>query len=215
MIPLTEEALTALEQSYDHDALAMAAVAEIRHHRDHVTRLQQRCSELLLAERAARGILTLKWKRCGDHALPIPARANAGDAGLDLAVIVDAHTDSAGAWSRTLGPVPRLDVYDASIIVFRTGWGVEIPLGWYGQIVVRSSIGKAGWDLESSGVIDAGYRAEILLPMRYRGDGEYRVEHGQRMAQMVLLPVPHVESQEAAELSPSGRGAGAFGSSGK
>ena len=217
MTPLSDEALTALEQSYDHDiGLAAGAVAEIRHLREQRDRLQTRCSELLLAERAARGVLTLKWKRCGEHALPVPARANAGDAGLDLAVIVDAHTSSAVARSRTLDPVPKLTIYDgSSIVVFRTGWAVEIPPGWYGQIVVRSSIGKAGWDLESSGVVDASFRGEILLPMRYRGEGDYLVEHGQRMTQMVILPVPHVESQEVAELSPSTRGAGAFGSSGK
>lgn len=213
MTPLTEEDLAGLDASPLPWARDVAA--EIRHHRDHVTRLQQRCSELLLAERAARGILTLKWKRCGDHALPLPARANAGDAGLDLAVIVDAHTDSAGAWSRTLGPVPKLDVYDASIIVFRTGWAVEIPPGWYGQIVVRSSIGKAGWDIESSGVIDAGYRGEIKMPMVYRGEGAGCVEHGQRMAQMVILPVPRVVCVEADTLSATTRGTGGFGSTGK
>ncbi len=205
MIPLADDELSTLPPN---------AAAEIRHHREHVTRLQTRCSELTIAERAARGVLQLRWKRIGEHSLPVPSRAHDGDAGLDLAVVVDREPQCA-SYSLTMGPPPVITVYTDSVIIFRTGWAVAIPPGWFGLVVPRSSTGKAGWDIESSGVIDAGYRAEILLPMRYRGDGEYRVEHGQRMAQMVLLPVPHVESQEAAELSPSGRGAGAFGSSGK
>ena len=106
-------------------------------------------------------------------------------------------------------------VSPGTTIVFRTGWAVEIPSGYYGQIVVRSSIGKAGWDIESSGVIDASYRGEIMMPMIYRGTGLVRVDHGQRMAQMVILPVPRVECIEVESLSDTPRGTGGFGSTGR
>lgn len=159
----------------------------------------------------------LKWKRCGSHTLPVPTRANVGDAGLDLPVVVDKDTEPVyGSFSRTLGEVPVLDVYNSSgLIVFRTGWAVEIPPGYYGQIVVRSSVGKAGWDIESSGVIDSSYRGEIKMPLIYRGEETGRVEHGRCLAQMLILPVPHIECVEVDALSDTARGEGGFGSTGK
>lgn len=205
MIPLTDDELSTIPPN---------AAAEIRHHREHVTRLQTRCSELTLAERAARGVLQLRWKRIGEHSLPVPSRAHDSDAGLDLAVIADLATaEKHGlSWSREpLGVV----VWPEATLAFRTGWAVAIPPGWFGLIVPRSSTGKAGWDIESSGVIDSGYRGEIMLPLIYRGAESVRVEHGQRMAQMLILPVPRIDSIVVDELDGTARGAGGFGSSGQ
>lgn len=157
-------------------------------------------------------MIQLKWKRIGDHDFPIPSRAHATDAGLDLSVIVDS---TPAGHSRM--PDGRLAPTNDRLVPFRTGWAVEIPPGWFGLVVVRSSIGKAGWDIESSGVIDATYTGEIALPMVYRGDplGPRRyVKHGDRMAQMLLLPVPKVDSVEVAELTATPRGTGGFGSTG-
>lgn len=205
MIPLADDELSTLPPN---------AAAEIRHHREHVTRLQTRCSELTIAERAARGVLQLRWKRIGEHSLPVPSRAHDGDAGLDLAVVVDREPQCA-SYSLTMGPPPVITVYTDSVIIFRTGWAVAIPPGWFGLVVPRSSTGKAGWDIESSGVIDSGYRGEIMLPMVYRGDGSASVEHGQRMAQMLILPVPRIDSIVVDELDATARGTGGFGSSGQ
>ena len=155
--------------------------------------------------------LTLRWRRMGDHELPIPSRAHPTDAGLDLPVVVD-PTNYQGHPTPIRG---RIEAHPERIIVFRTGWAVEIPPGWFGLVVVRSSIGKAGWDIESSGVIDPSYRGEIFLPLIYRGDSlsaKRFVSHGDRMAQMLILPVPEVQSVEVAELSDTPRGAGGFGS---
>jgi dUTP pyrophosphatase len=157
--------------------------------------------------------LTLKWQRIGAHTLPLPSRAHPEDAGIDLPVIVDGETFA----GHVAAPGHRVAATPEALIVFRTGWAVEIPDGWCGLIVVRSSVGKAGWDIESSGVIDAGYAGEILLPMCFRGpslDSKRYVEHGQRMVQMLILPVPAVESIEVAALSNSRRGQGGFGSTG-
>lgn len=188
MIPLTDDELSTLPPN---------AAAEIRHHREHVTR----------------GVLQLRWKRIGEHNLSVPSRAHDGDAGLDLAVIVDENT-TAVAYSRSLRPVPRIEVYEGRVD-FRTGWAVAIPPGWFGLIVPRSSTGKAGWDIESSGVIDSGYRGEIMLPLIYRGAESVRVEHGQRMAQMLILPVPRIDGIVVDELDATTRGSGGFGSSGQ
>ena len=202
MIPLTDDELSTLPPN---------AAAEIRHHREHVTRLQTRCSELTIAERAARGVLQLRWKRVGEHNLPVPTRAHDGDAGLDLATVVETfYPNHCPGWAGK-----HVMVSPSTVIVFRTGWAVAIPPGWFGLIVPRSSTGKAGWDIESSGVIDSGYRGEIMLPMVYRGDGSASVEHGQRMAQMLILPVPRIDSIVVDELDATARGDGGFGSSGQ
>lgn len=205
-------ALSHLTDRHHDDKDVRDVCREVLHLREHVDTLQARGTELVHAERAARGILGLKWKRMGEHTLPLPKRAHDGDAGLDLAVIVDRFYPN-----HTPATADRIGVSPHTLIVFRTGWAVEIPAGWFGLIVVRSSIGKAGWDIESSGVIDSTYRGEILLPLAFRGDplnSARYVANGQRMAQMLLLPVPRVDSVEVSELSPTARGEGGFGSSG-
>ncbi len=154
--------------------------------------------------------MILRWKRIGDHRLPVPSRAHDGDAGIDLAVVVEHHYPI-----HLHAHDGRIGVTANALITFRTGWAVEIPPGWFGLIVVRSSIGKAGWDIESSGVIDSGYRSEIMLPLVFRGsqlDPKRYVSHGDRMAQMLLLPAPTVDCQEVDDLSTTTRGAGGFGS---
>lgn len=156
----------------------------------------------------------LQWCRVGDHALPVPARANADDAGIDLAVIID----PAGYPKHPFPLDGRIGVASNTTIVFSTGWRVAIPDGWCGLIVVRSSVGKAGWDIESSGLIDSGFTGEVVIPLIFRGDpldARRYVTHGDRMAQMILLPVPRLESVEVADLGATSRGAGGFGSTGK
>ena len=217
MIPLTEEALTALEQSYDHCGQVGALVAEVRHHREHVPRLQARCSELLLAERAARGILTLKWKRLGSD-LPMPRRVRPEEAGHDLAVIVTPEMrgeNFAAPIHLTPEDAPRITVYPGALVNFATGWAVEIPPSHYGQIRVRSSVGKARWFLASSGAVDPNFRGDIKIPMLYLGAEPYTVTHGDRLAQMMIIARPNVEDVETDTLSETSRGAGGFGSTGK
>lgn len=198
---LSRTEVDAIANRHDSDEALQHALAELLHLREQRDRLQASNTALVEQLRASTGILTLLWKRIGEHKLAVPRRANPGDAGVDLPIALDG--------------VPSLNIYPDKTIVFRTGWAVEIPHGWYGQIVVRSSVGKAGWDLESSGVIDSGYRGEIMMPMIYRGEAPVTVEHGKCMAQMLVLPVPHVESVEVASLSDTVRGAGGFGSTGR
>ena len=199
MTPLTEEALTALEQSYDHCGQVGALVAKIRRHRK------------------AAGILTLKWKRLGSD-LPMPRRVRPEEAGHDLAVIVTPemrgenfappiHPDPADP--------PRITVYPGALVNFATGWAVEIPPSHYGQIRVRSSVGKARWFLASSGAVDPNFRGEIKVPMLYLGAEPYTVTHGDRLAQMMIIARPNVEDVETDTLSETQRGAGGFGSTGK
>lgn len=160
--------------------------------------------------------LKLRWKRIGIHNLPMPSRARDDDAGIDLSIVVTATEPMARA--HDAAESHRFTASPDELVVFRTGWAVEIPFGWFGFIVPRSSTGKAGWDIESSGVIDPNYRGEIMIPMTFRGkatDPARRVSHGQRMAQMLILPVPRIECEEVDELSATQRGEGGFGSTGR
>lgn len=199
MTPLTEEALTALEQSYDHCGQVGALVAEVRE------------------RRKATGVLTLKWKRLGSD-LPMPRRVRPEEAGHDLAVIVTPemrgenfappiHPDPADP--------PRITVYPGALVSFATGWAVEIPPSHYGQIRVRSSIGKARWFLASSGAVDPNFRGEIKVPMLFLGAEPFTVTHGDRLAQMMIIARPNVEDVETDTLSVTDRGSGGFGSTGK
>lgn len=209
---LPRDTIEFLAARHDGEESIQHALAELLHLREREQHLLDKNAESLAAARAARGVLTLRWMRVGEHDLPMPARAHDGDAGIDLPVLVDPRmmvpTDSGSVDGHFLG----------APIVFRTGWAVAIPPGWYGQLIVRSSVGKAGWDLESSGVIDSGYRGEIEVPLAYRGDPFNRgrlVRHGDRLVQMVVLPVPRIDAEEVKELPSSTRGAAGFGSTGR
>ena len=133
--------------------------------------------------------LILKWKRLGSD-LPMPRRVRPEEAGHDLAVIVTpemrgenfappVHPDPADP--------PRITVYPGALVNFATGWAVEIPPSHYGQIRVRSSIGKARWFLASSGAVDPNFRGEIKVPMLYLGAEPFTVTHGDRLAQMMII----------------------------
>ena len=199
------------------------AAAEIVHLRAHVDRLQGRGTELVLENRALRAAatspaVTLRWKRMTVFAPPRPTRVEPEEAGHDLAVIVNDDLiapDVGMPLSHEPGEEPRIIVYRGALVTFRVGWAVEIPLGYVGVIKVRSSVGKERWVLASSGVIDPTYRGELKVPLLYLGTDPYTVKHGQRMAQMLVVPRPTVEDIEVEELSPSKRGTGGFGSTGK
>jgi dUTP pyrophosphatase len=100
---------------------------------------------------------------------------------------------------------------------FHTGIAVEIPPGHFGLLRPRSSIRNSPYLMASSGVIDSGYRGEIIIPLRKVESDEGDCSHyiGQRICQLVILPLPEVEFEETAELSESVRGTGGFGSTGK
>ena len=130
----------------------------------------------------------------------LPTRAHAGDAGLDLYACEAAH----------LGPGERWGV--------GTGVAVEIPEGHAGLVLPRSGLAREhGITLVNSpGLIDAGYRGELRVLLLNADPAEvFRVEPGDRIAQLVITPVALAEPVAAEQLSDSSRGAGGFGSSGR
>lgn len=130
----------------------------------------------------------------------VPARAHAGDAGLDLCACEAAH----------IGPGERWSV--------GTGIAVEIPEGYAGLVLPRSGLARDhGIGLVNSpGLIDAGYRGEVRVLLFNTDPAEtFRVEPGDRIAQLLVTPVGLPEPVEAEALGDSARGDDGFGSSGR
>jgi dUTP pyrophosphatase len=137
--------------------------------------------------------------RLKDEAI-LPSRAHLGDAGLDLYACEAAH----------IGPGERWSV--------GTGVGVEIPDGHAGLVLPRSGLARDhGIALVNApGLIDSGYRGELRVLLLNTDPAEtFRVEPGDRIAQLVLTPIATPEPVEAAELTESVRGRSGFGSSGR
>jgi dUTP pyrophosphatase len=130
----------------------------------------------------------------------VPSRAHEGDAGLDLHACEAAH----------IGPGERWSV--------GTGIAVEIPEGLAGLVLPRSGLArKHGITLVNApGLIDSGYRGEVRVLLLNTDPAEiFRVEPGDRIAQLLLTPVAAAEPVEATVLTESARGEGGFGSSGR
>ena len=106
-----------------------------------------------------------------------------------------------------------------SSVKVRTGLRVAIPEGFEGQVRARSSLGSKGLILPHSiGTIDADYRGELFVLMTWIGEGEsYEVKSGERLAQMVISPIPDVQFTEVGigNLGDTERGQGGFGSTGR
>ncbi len=106
-----------------------------------------------------------------------------------------------------------------SSVKVRTGLRVAIPEGYEGQVRARSSLGSKGLILPHSiGTIDADYRGELFVLMTWIGDGDsYKVKSGERIAQLVISPIPNVQFSEVEidKLGDTERGEGGFGSTGR
>lgn len=96
-----------------------------------------------------------------------------------------------------------------------TGVALEIPPGWEGQVRPRSGLSSKGL-LVQLGTIDSDYRGEVNVIISNQSvDGDYVVEPGDRIAQIVFAKVYHPTLEEVLELSPTERGEGGFGSTGR
>ena len=129
----------------------------------------------------------------------IPKYAKPGDAALDLTAV-------------------SYEI-DQGLAIYKTGIALEIPEGHVGLIFPRSSICNKNISLSNSvGVIDSGFRGEIIFKFRIPHDKfspprAYAV--GDRIGQIIIMPYPQVQFEEVIELNSSERGTGGFGSSGK
>ena len=143
--------------------------------------------------------MELRFVRLREEAI-LPKRAHDGDAGLDLYADEPAH----------LGPGERWSV--------GTGVSVEIPDGHAGLVLPRSGLAREhGIALVNSpGLIDSGYRGELRILLLNTDPAEtFRVNAGDRIAQLLITPIAQPAPVETGELAESGRGDGGFGSSGR
>ena len=128
----------------------------------------------------------------------VPARAYAGDAGMDLA------------------SCERVELRPGERVLVPTGLAVAIPEGHAGFVQPRSGLAvKHGISIVNTpGLIDSGYRGELQVTLLNTDLREtFVVEPGMRIAQLVILELPDVELVEVDELPASERGARGFGSS--
>jgi dUTP pyrophosphatase len=96
-----------------------------------------------------------------------------------------------------------------------TGLAIELPSGYEAQIRPRSGMALKHSIVANFGTIDPGYRGEIRVVMFNLSAGDYVIEKGDRIAQLVVARYEAVEWEEGGELGESQRGAGGFGSSGR
>lgn len=140
-------------------------------------------------------MLEVKIKRLHKEA-KLPSYAHPGDAGLDLYCLDDV-TVPPGAHQR-----------------FMNGFALEFPEGYVAIVKDKGSISKAGLHV-MGGVFDAGFRGEYNVHLVNLSDKTYKFEKGDKVAQLVILPVARAKLIETDSLSDSSRGAGQFGSTGK
>lgn len=127
---------------------------------------------------------------------------------------VKAHHSDAGWDFFASEPV---EVGPGETKIIKTGVALEIPAGWYGQLKSRSGLGAKGL-IVTAGVVDSGYRGEVgvVVVNGNRGpSGAFSFKPGDKVAQMVFLPVPEVEITLTQELEGSARGSSGFGSTGQ
>ena len=131
----------------------------------------------------------------------LPTYGSAGAAGADLYACIEQ--------SVTIQP--------GETVFIPTGIALEVPEGCAGLVYARSGMAcKRGLaPANKVGVVDSDYRGELMVGLHNHSGQEYVIQPGERVAQMVLMPVATPDVVECEELSDTARGAGGFGSTGK
>ncbi len=144
--------------------------------------------------------MIINFKKLDDKAMT-PSYGTVFSAGADLYACLDEPV--------TINP--------GEAAVIHTGLAMEIPVGFGGFIYARSGLAtKQGLAPSNKvGVIDADYRGEMLVSLYNQSKSPQTVNHGERIAQMVIAPFAAASFNCVEELEETGRGAGGFGSTGK
>lgn len=133
---------------------------------------------------------------------PLPAYATDGSAGLDLRALLEAPLELAPGQTTLIPTGMAIHIGDpgvAAVILPRSG------LGHKHGIVLGNLVG----------LIDSDYQGQLFVSCWNRGDATFRIEIGERIAQLVFVPVIRPRLQEVADFTPSERGDGGFGHTGK
>jgi len=137
-----------------------------------------------------------------DEAFELPFYATEGAAGADIRA--------------SLPEKKNLIVKPGERVLVPTGLSMEIPLGYEVQVRPRSGLSLKSplMVVNSPGTIDSDYRGEVNIIIGNFGKEDYVIEHGLRIAQLVLAPVTQAVYSIVGDLSQTARGAGGFGSTG-
>ena len=124
----------------------------------------------------------------------LPTYAKHGDAGMDLTATSRSYDEHGN-------------------VVYGTSLAFEIPHGYVGLLFPRSSNTKKDLILGNSvGVIDSGYRGEVVLKFKPTAGKFSQYQVGDRIGQIIIMPYPQIEFNLVDELSTTDRGVGGFGS---
>ena len=147
--------------------------------------------------------MKIPCKKLRENAI-LPTRGPALAAGVDLYALLPDGQESAA-------------VAPQGKYLFPTGIAVEIPEGYVGLVFARSGIATKRQLAPANcvGVVDSDYRGECFIALHNDSNEERTVRHGDRIAQLVLLPFLPMEFEEADELPETVRGEGGFGSTGR
>jgi dUTP pyrophosphatase len=126
----------------------------------------------------------------------LPKKHNNNDAAFDLYAIEDMNIPAGGT------------------DIVHTGISIEIEEGYFGKIESRSSLAKKGVFC-TAGVIDSGYRGEVMIVVNNIGSSDHQISIGNRIAQMIIYKLQEVEIIETKELDSQLDRGGGFGSSGE
>ena len=136
-----------------------------------------------------------------EHAVGAPAYQSEHAAGMDLVAAVERE----------------IEIAPGEVVAVPTGLRVEIPVGYEGQVRPRSGLAArhAIGVPNAPGTIDADYRGEVKVLLVNLGRNSYRVERGDRIAQLVIAPVVRAEIEVVPSLTATARGEGGFGHTGR
>lgn len=126
----------------------------------------------------------------------MPERAHSADAGYDLR-----------------SPI-KCRLYAGEAVVIDTGVHVEIPVGYAGMLKSKSGL-NVKHDIVGEGVIDSGYTGSICVKLYNHGSESYMIEVGDKISQLVILPIIMPELELVEELEETDRGNNGFGSTGR
>lgn len=141
----------------------------------------------------------VKIKKLDERAM-IPSYGSEYAAGFDLYAVLDSD----------------VTIKSGGTYLVKTGLAMEIPTGYAGMIFARSGLAtkKGLAPANKVGVVDSDYRGEVMVALHNHSLEDKTITHGERIAQMVIMPFYKAIFEEVTELSDTLRGEGGFGSTG-
>ena len=141
----------------------------------------------------------VKIKKLDDRAVT-PSYGSEYAAGFDLYAVLDED----------------ITIKSGETYLVKTGLAMEVPVGYAGMIFARSGLAtkKGLAPANKVGLVDSDYRGEVMVALHNHSNENRTISHGERIAQMVIMPFYKAEFLEVEELSNTDRGSGGFGSTG-